>query len=218
MPNLILIRHGETDWNRDTVFRGRIDRPLSPRGRHQARLLAGAFSGPPLAAVYVSPLARAQQTAAPLAAPPHADGGGGGPQLITDDRFTDMSFGEWEGKPLAEVRDRWPDLHHTWTAAPERFRAPGGESLTDVLARAWPAVLEIVARHSDASAAIVSHRVVCKLILCAALGLGEAGFWRMRVDTASISILACDDAGWMLVRANDTHHLRPLGEADPADF
>ena len=218
MPQLIIIRHGETDWNRDAVFRGRVDLPLSARGRDQARLLAAAFSGRPLAALYASPLARARETAAPLAALPQRGQGRGGPPLITDDRFTDMSFGEWEGKPLSEVRDRWPDLYHTWVAEPERFRAPGGESLRDVLDRAWPAVVRIVSQHADAPAAIVSHRVVCKLILCAALGLGEAGFWRLRVDTASVSILARDDAGWTLLRSNDTHHLQPLGEADPADF
>ncbi len=211
MGEILVIRHGETAWNREEVFRGRADVPLSERGREQARLLAEAVREQPVRAVYSSPLARARETAAPLAEAL-------GLEVTLDNRLIDMSFGEWEGRPRAEVEKEESGLYQTWLTEPARFRAPGGESLSDVLARAWPALEEIAARHAEAAAAVVSHRVVCKLLLCAALGVGEASFWRVRVDTASVSTLSAADGGWVVARVNDTHHLAGLGEGDRSDF
>ena len=211
MGEILVIRHGETAWNREEVFRGRADVPLSERGREQARLLAEAVREQPVRAVYSSPLARARETAAPLAQAL-------GLELTIDERMIDMSFGDWEGRPRAEVEKEQPGPYQTWLTEPARFRAPGGESLSDVLARAWPALQEIAERHAEDAAAVVSHRVVCKVLLCAALGVGEAGFWRVRVDTASVSTLSADDDRWVVARMNDTHHLWSLGSTDQSDF
>jgi probable phosphoglycerate mutase len=162
-----------------------------------------------LEAVYSSPLSRARGTAEPLSAAL-------GLSILTDDRLLDMSFGEWEGLPLADVERQWPDLCRVWMYSPQGFRAPGGESLTDVLGRAWSALEEVAERHT--TAAVVSHRVVCKLLLCRALGVGEAGFWRVRLDTASVSAIERGDGGWTVTRVNDVSHLREVGGRDAADF
>ncbi len=211
MGGIFVIRHGETAWNREEIYRGRLDVALSERGRQQARLLADALRDEPIRAVFSSPLSRTRETAKPLA---EALGLG----VSIDERLIDMSFGEWEGRPRAEVARAEPDLHHTWLTQPARFRAPGGESLSDVLARAWPALQEIAERHAEGGAAVVSHRVVCKLLLCAGLGVGEAGFWRVRVDTASVSLLEASGGLWAVARVNETHHLAALGEGDRSDF
>ncbi|UCC67993.1 MAG: histidine phosphatase family protein, partial [Armatimonadota bacterium] len=116
----------------------------------------------------------------------------------------------------SQVEERWAELYEMWVREPGRFRAPGGESLGDVLARARPAVEEIAARHE--LAAVVSHRVVCKVVLCEALGAGAAGFWRVRADTGSVSVLERGERGWVVTRVNDTHHLRGLGEGNGGDF
>ncbi|MCJ7752081.1 MAG: histidine phosphatase family protein [Armatimonadetes bacterium] len=211
MAEILLIRHGETEWNRREVFRGRADVPLSARGREQARLLAEALKGSGVQAVYSSPLSRARQTAEPLAEAL-------GIEVRTDERLVDMSFGQWESRPRAEVEKEDPALYRAWLTAPQEFRAPDGESLANVIARAWPAMGEIAARHKGGRAAIVTHRVVCKVLLCAALGAGEAAFWRVRVDTASISLLDASDDLWVVTRLNDTHHLQAIGEGDRSDF
>jgi broad specificity phosphatase PhoE len=211
MTTIYLVRHGETAWNRDEVFRGRADVPLSSRGREEAGLLAESLGRQPIVAAYTSPLARALDTARPAADRL-------GVPVTVDPRLADMSFGEWEGKALADVRARWPELHQIWTADPTRFRAPDGESLADVLGRAWPALEELADRHRGQAILLVSHRVVCKLLVCAALGVGEEGFWRVRLDTASVSLLAHGQAGWQVTRLNDTSHLRPLGEGGHLDF
>ena len=211
MAEILLVRHGETEWNRREVFRGRADVPLSARGREQARLLAEALKGSGVQAVYSSPLSRARQTAEPLAEAL-------GIEVRTDERLTDMSFGQWESRPRADVEKEDPALYSAWLIQPQEFRAPDGESLANVIARAWPAMGEITARHKGGRAAIVTHRVVCKVLLCSALGAGEAAFWRVRVDTASISILDASDDLWVVTRLNDTHHLEAIGEEDRSDF
>jgi broad specificity phosphatase PhoE len=76
----------------------------------------------------------------------------------------------------------------------------------------------MAAKHAEEVAVLVAHRVVCKLLLCAALGLGEVGFWTVRVDTASISTLAAREGRWVVAGANDTHHLAARGTADRSDF
>jgi broad specificity phosphatase PhoE len=211
MSEIFIIRHGETTWNREEVFRGRADVPLSERGREQARLLADALRDARIEAIYSSPLLRATETAAPLAAAL-------GINVVTDERLIDMSFGTWEGRARTEIESAEPELYRVWHEEPQRFRAPGGESLSEVLARAWPAFEEIARRHETGRAAVVSHRVVCKLLLCAAIGIREAGFWRLRVDTASVSAVARSEHGWVVTRLNDTHHLRGTREGPTADF
>jgi broad specificity phosphatase PhoE len=209
MGEVLLIRHGETEWNREEVFRGRADVALSERGGEQARLVTEAVQERPIEAVYSSPLLRARDTAQPLA---EALGLG----VVVDERLVDMSFGEWERRPRTEVEKEEPERYGLWLKEPERFRAPAGETLQEVGERTWAALEEIAARH--ALAAIVSHRVVCKVLLCEALGSGPAGFWRVRVDTASVSVLERGEHGWVVTRVNDRHHLRGLGEGDCSDF
>ncbi len=211
MGEILIIRHGETDWNREEVFRGRVDVSLSERGRRQAKLLAESLGASPIEAVYASPLVRARETAAPIAE-------SSGLMVVTEPRFVDMSFGEWEGKERAELEHTLPELYRQWLEHPAQFRAPGGESLSEVMARAWPALEEIANRQAEGLAVVVSHRVVCKLLLCAARGEGEAGFWGIRVDTGSVSAVERVGDRWTVTRVNDTHHLAKLGQGDRVDF
>jgi len=211
MGEVLLVRHGETEWNCEEVFRGRRDVGLNDRGREQARMIAEAMWGYRVAGVYSSPLSRAVETAKPVA-------DALGIEVMVDDRLTDMSFGEWEGRPRTEVEEASPELYRSWLENPREFRAPGGESVGDVVARAWPAMNEVAVRHGDGVVVIVSHRVVCKALLCTAIGAGEAAFWRLRVDTGSISALASAGEFWVVTRMNDTSHLAELGDVSGADF
>lgn len=203
MTSLLLIRHGQTAWNREEIFRGRIDVPLDETGWKQAQLLGERLREWPLRAVYSSPLSRARETAEAVAAP-H-----GLPVQIAAE-LTDLDFGEWQGKPHEQVQREYPDLYLQWQQAPHRVKMPGGESLAQVRARALSAV-ERLAAQGDGLLAVVSHRVVLKVLFCALLGLDNAHFWRVRLDTGGMSMFSLAEPGWVLDFANDLAHLQPLG-------
>ncbi|MDQ7849680.1 MAG: histidine phosphatase family protein [Armatimonadota bacterium] len=210
MPRILLIRHGQTEWNRRGIFRGRVDIPLSPTGIRQMEALAARVAAERPARVYTSPLQRAL-TSARILCPPDAH-----PPRVVED-LTDMSYGEWEGKPEETVRAQYPDLYARWLAEPHRVRPPGGESLAEVQQRVAAALREIARSLPAATVAVVAHRVVNKLLLCAALGIGAEGFWRIRQDTGCLNVLEGEVDRLAVVLLNDTCHLQGL-EGDAADF
>jgi len=118
---LYLIRHGQTAWNVEEVFRGRADVPLDERGRAQARATASVLASQPLAAVYSSPLQRAVLTARPIAE-------ARGLAVEVDERLTDLDFGEWQGKTLTEARRTWPELFARWERDPRPWNSPAARA------------------------------------------------------------------------------------------
>ncbi len=200
MTRVYLVRHGETDWNREEVFRGRADRPLSDRGRRQAEALGRAMAARTVDAVVAGPLRRATETAEPIARD-H------GLTVAVDDGLDDLDFGEWQGQAKADVRRRYPELWRQWESAPADVVFPAGEGIADVQRRAVAALDRIVARTPDGHVAVVTHRVVLKVLLCHLLGAGLGSFWRLRFDTTSVTLVAFGKRGPVLESFNDTAHL-----------
>lgn len=212
MTRLFVVRHGQTEGNQKKIYRGRWDLPLDAAGQQQVRRAGAALKPVGLAAVYTSPLLRARQTAAAVAA-------GRRMEPIAEEALIDIDYGEWTRMPDAEVSARFPKLHARWKRNPETVVFPGGEGLPSVRARVEPALRRLVEQHPGESIVLASHRVPVKLLLCAALDLPDSAFWRMRIDTASISVLDCIEGRFHLVCSNDTCHLEPLSEKlSAADF
>ena len=210
MATLLLVRHGETHWNREKIFRGRADIPLGERGKKQAERVGDALKDRPLEAIYTSPLLRSVKTAEAIAA--HHD-----VPLSKVDEITDIDYGEWQSKALKQVMADYPDLCALWESAPHKSRIPGGESLDEVKARALPAILNLADNHSG-EIAVVSHRVVLKVLILSLLGLGVEGFWNLKLDTCGISIFAITKERSILTRFNDVSHLAGLRDEAAADF
>lgn len=200
MTRFVLIRHGQTEWNREERYRGRADIPLNETGHEQARRIAAALAGTPVAAVYASPLQRCIQTAEPT-----AWGHGLTPQPL--EGLLDIHFGRWQGLTPAEATEAYPDLHRLWVTSPGRARFPDGESLEDVHARATSALADLIERHAGQTVILVSHKIVCKVILCAVLGLTNDHIWRIEQDNAAINVFQHDDSSWVVLSLNDTCHL-----------
>ncbi len=211
MTRFYLIRHGETEWNRELVFRGRADIPLSEHGRQQAARLAEALAGEPLAAVYSSPLSRAVETAKPVAARL-------GREVRESEALLDMDFGEWEGRAVAEVEARWPEAFRQWADRPGEFTPPGGEGLRAIRDRSKTGLEKWTAQHPEETIALVTHRVVCKVMLLEALGLDNSAFWRIQQDVCCLNLFAAQDGKYVIYRVNDTCHLRETGAQPGADF
>lgn len=210
---LFLIRHGETVWNKEEVFRGRADVPLNGHGREQAERAGQALAGLELAAVYSSPLSRAVETARAVAAP-H------GLQVEILEGLNDLDYGNWEGLSLKEVEERYPADYRTWAEAPHTVTFEGGESLEMARHRAVAAVEQIKARHTGCSVAVVTHRVICKLLLLHFMGVDSSRFWLVKQDTCAINLVEFPPGhGPVLCKVNDTCHLRPLtGGLEIRDF
>ncbi len=157
MTELILIRHGETDWNLEGRYTGQSDVPLNQRGEAQARQLAEGLRGEPLAAIYSSDLARCARSAQLLAAACDAP-------LHLDPRLREIDQGEWEGLLFAEIRARFEQAWDRRRRNPLEVAPPGGETVGQVRERVLGALQEILARHPEGVVAIVSHGLALAII------------------------------------------------------
>jgi broad specificity phosphatase PhoE len=204
---LLATRHGETAWSRERRFAGSKDIPLTPEGRRQGAALAQALAGASIAAVYASPLARARESAEPLAAAQ-------GLPLSLEPDFREMSFGDWEGLTRDDVALRFPEDYAVWRAAPERFARPGGEPLTAVAERVARALAALRSTHDKQTVVLVSHGVVTRLLVLAALGLGPERLWSVEASPAGISEIEYRDDWVTLHRVNTLAHLDSWGASE----
>jgi broad specificity phosphatase PhoE len=189
------VRHGQTAHNRDGRLQGRVDLELSERGLDQAARVATRYTGMPVARIFSSPLRRAQQTAAAIAAVVGRD-------VVIDERLLELDYGDWDGKPLAEIpAEQWA----AWRADPH-FAPPGGESLATVTARVADFCAEQLV--GDEHVVAVSHVSPVKAAVTWALGVGEGVTFRMQLGLATISTVGArpDGTGYLL-SFNDSAHL-----------
>ncbi len=210
MTEIILIRHGETEWNVKEVFRGRIDVELNETGMKQVELLAEYLSDVKLDAIYSSPLKRALKTSEIVASHHKL-------KVRIAAGLIDFDYGKWQGLPHGEVKDKYKELYAEWTKNPHQVTMPGGESLNDVRKRALSVVDNIIAKYRG-TVALVSHRVVNKVLICALLGLDNSHFWNIRLDTCGITTFTYENEQFILIKHNDTSYLKPLQKAPLGDF
>jgi broad specificity phosphatase PhoE len=210
MLEIILARHGETEWNVEEVFRGRADVELNETGVQQAERLAEHLSELKIEAVYSSPLKRALDTAEAIARRHKL-------KVETSPGLIDCDFGQWQGLQLQEVKNRYKELYRQWAESPHLVKIPGGESLDMVRERAMRVVNEIVARHRE-RVVLVSHRVVNKVLICALLGLDNSHFWNIKQDVCGTTTFSYQDGRFVLTGHNDTLYLKPLKEGRTVDF
>jgi broad specificity phosphatase PhoE len=211
MTEILLVRHGETEWNASEIFRGRADVPLNKNGKKQARLLGEYLRGEKIDAVYSSPLQRAVKTAGAIA-------GAQSLQVINAPELIDIDFGDWQGLPVVEVKQKYPQEYQEWLIAPEKAKIPGGECLEDVKNRVLPFVEKTASAHVGKKVVLVSHRVVHKVLISALLGIGNSGFTRVKLDTAGITRFRYDKGIWILISHNDTSFLKSMRNLALADF
>ncbi len=211
MTHILLVRHGRTPWNKDKIFRGTIDVPHDEVGQEEARLAGEWLKGETIHAAYCSPLSRARDTAEAIARH-HGVAVQDLPGLM------DLNYGDWQGVPLAEVKERYADLYRQWEIAPHTVRFPGGETLEEVRTRALAAVMEVVNRHPGQTVVLAAHRVVNKVLICAFLGLDNSHFWRIGQDTTAINRFQWTGSLWNILAVNDTCHLRGMARGPYVDF
>ena len=204
--NLYLVRHGETEWNRDGRAQGRADIPLNDAGIAQSRALADHFASLGVAAVMSSSSRRAVLTAEAIAS-------SHGLSVTAEDDLRELDFGGLDGAPLREMRELFPDFFEHWTRDPATAQFPdGGETLQALQDRAW-AVVESIARLHEAqdNVIVVSHAFALYSIMCRALGMPLSNYGRLRITPGSFSLLVsrtpnvigpADELQWALTSLN----------------
>lgn len=202
MAYIYLIRHGDTDAVGNWLASWSPGVPLNDRGKAEAARLAERLRRVPFCAIYASPLERATLTAAPLAQAL-------GLEVIRCPEVGEFRFGEWTGRSLRDLdRDpRWARFN----AFRSSTAAPGGEIMAEVQARMARALEQIRERHPEGLVAVFSHSDAIRAALLYYLGMPVDLIHRLRIETASVSVLRLEEWGAEVVRVNDTGEW-PLGE------
>ncbi len=197
---LLLLRHAETDWNRERRYQGWTDTPLSAAGLGQAEAAARLLAGSRLGAVWASPLRRARDTAAAIAAP-H------GLEVQTDPAFREMGFGPWEGLTVSEASARFPDEYRAWIETPHLASWLGAETLAQVRERVLGGLGELRAAYAGQTVCLVAHGISSRVLILEALGLGLDRVWSLQLSSTGISELEFRDDWTALHRMNTLAHL-----------
>ena len=203
---ILLARHGETEWNTEGRYQGQgFDIPLSAAGRSQAQALASRLADFEFTRVVSSPLLRARQTAEIVLGDRSAP-------LTLDPDLMEIAHGDWEGLLDAEVKERDEARRRAWRETPHLVTLPGGESLEQVMARAWNAFHRACdGLQSEETLLMVSHDGVNRVLLCRILGLSLARVWAFRQAPVCLNLLEGSDPEHLsLVRLNAASHLTPL--------
>ena len=202
ITRFILVRHGETTWNKEGRYQGQIDTPLTPFGREQGQLAAKALKAVPIDACYASPLSRAVDTAMMCVA-------AHGLPVNTDERLLEIHHGEWEGMLSDDVGKTYPELLDQWktSVVGVTMPGPGGEDITTVRDRSMAVFRELADRHKEQTVLVVAHDAVNKAVLCDILDIDLSHFWQIKQDNTCINVFEYQDGKWRLVLMNSTAHL-----------
>lgn len=190
---LLLVRHGQTDWNLEGRYQGRTDVPLNAVGREQAERLAAELAAREIGAVYSSTLRRSLETAVAIAR-------AHGLEVRPDPRLVEIDQGEWEGVLSTRIAERYPGPYRRWCEDPRTVRPPGGESIAEVHDRVISAVEEMVERHPGETLCLVTHKTAIVVIRTHYLGLDlreEMGRMPRNASWERLEVVAPASAPWV---------------------
>ena len=197
---ILLVRHGATDWNLERRCQGSSDRDLSEVGIRQAEQIASLLSGEDIQAIYSSHLRRARQTAEYISQPHDL------PVLIEED-VRELDHGHLEGLTFNQIKQNYAEFLLRWRSEPAEIRVPGGERLADVAERAWNGLNQIVQRHSDAERIlVVSHNFPIVGIVCRITGTDLNQYRSFHVDPCGVTRLGYDAGCWNLTEVNSREY------------
>lgn len=203
MTKLFLIRHGETEWNKNMKVQGRTDIELSSEGLRQAALLAKRLSKEKIDVIYSSSLKRALKTSEIIAANKQCD-------INESDKYHEICYGPWEGLTIKEIKEKYSEHFKMYREDPANFNLQGAETFIDLMERTYNAIMEIVHLHKGSNILLVSHGTAIKAAIIRILGIDIINHTKFRIDNASISIIGFSEdmpEKPVIHCLNDTSHL-----------
>ena len=204
MTKLILVRHGQTEWNITGRFQGQSDTILSEVGRKQARLLAENFEtyySNKVDAIYSSDLKRAFETAETIGKKFSVD-------VKPDPRLREIHFGKWEGEEFEAVRKSDPEMLSNLFERPDLLKVDGGESFAEVQNRAMESINEIVAANPNKIVVVAAHGAILRTIIGAMMEVPLRCVWKFRQDNTAVNLVRHDGKDFMIALVNSTAHLQ----------
>ncbi|MFH7026487.1 MAG: histidine phosphatase family protein [Heteroscytonema crispum UTEX LB 1556] len=183
---LLLVRHGETEWNRQTRFQGQIDVPLNDNGRQQSQKAGEFLKDIEIDFAVTSPMLRPKETAEIIL------GHHNRVKLELQDGLREISHGLWEGKLEKEIEQEFPGELQRWRIMPEQVQMPEGENLQQVWERsvaAWDSIVQAALTKQLKTGLIVAHDATNKTLLCHILGLSAENFWNFRQGNGAVSVI-----------------------------
>ena len=204
MAKIILVRHGQTDWNKSLHIQGGgSDTELNNIGKAQAERLGEYLKTEKIDVIYSSPLKRTIDTANCIARHHHL-------KIELEPELKEIDAAELEGAHVSEISAQLEQILIGQRDADELFEAYGGESLREVKQRAWSAIERIASKHPEETIVVVSHYFVILSIICAVLDIPLSRINRFRIGEGSINIIILDGKVPRLVLLNDISHLKSL--------
>ena len=201
MTEIIIIRHGETEWNVTGRFQGHSDIPLSSAGHEQARLLGKNIVIEGIDKIYASDLVRAVETAEPLAAR-------FGLSVEKDVALRELNFGAWEGRYFSEINEETPDLMKQFYRDPESIDIPRIENFQEFRRRVAGRVRALAAENKGKRIAIVSHGASIRILFADILSMPVRAIWHVSQFNTAVNRIRFEDDGFAAIALmNDTAHL-----------
>ncbi|MEA4973298.1 Phosphoserine phosphatase 1 [bioreactor metagenome] len=206
MLRLYFMRHGETVWNTERRYQGMTDIELSAEGIKQAECVTERFKNIRIDKIYSSPLKRAMLTAKPIAE-------NKGLEIITEDAFREIHFGEWEGKTVPDLTEKYGDSYINFIREPHNYGFPGEENIDNVIKRIKPSIDRII-ENEDGNVLIISHGGIIRLMIMYIMGLDNSWFTKMWINNTGISIIEIKKDRRLMLTVNDSAHLAAMGQND----
>lgn len=201
MTRLYILRHGETEWNKQNRTQGcSNDLSLSDYGRNQVKEVANRFKNILVDTLYSSDLKRAYETADEIS------------KIVNQPvnktlSLREMNFGCWEGLTSQEIGIKYKDIYEIWHSNPLNANIPDAESLIELQKRVLRFINDIILKHKDKNIVIVSHGITIKIMIFSILGIDLSFNNRIRIDNTGISIIDYYNSQSVLTLLNDTSHL-----------
>ncbi|HWI66685.1 MAG TPA: histidine phosphatase family protein [Symbiobacteriaceae bacterium] len=198
MTTFYIIRHGETDYNKNGRYQGQLDIPLNDDGRRQSEMIAARMATVPLDVIYASDLMRAQETARIIAR---------GRMVALEPRLREIHVAQVQGMNNAEIQRDFPDFWAANLADPDNTAFPGGESAVQLQQRAMAALADIQTRYPQGHVAVVTHGGVIKVLAAGVMEMPLAIRPKIVLDNCSLTVVEWSDRGRRVRSLNDTGHL-----------
>ena len=196
-----IARHGQTEWNILGKTQGHGNSPITEKGLAQANELAEGMDKNPLDMIISSDLGRAMQTAEAVVK-----------RFVIEvqptEALREMGFGEWEGRLIPEITEKYPEIYKTWRNEPHLAKIPGGETLDVIKERLEKFIDELNEKYDNKNILLVSHSVTVRVLLLLMLDSPMKNIYRIKQDNTALNIVEWRNYGPVVTKMNDTSHIK----------